>query len=78
MRDAVTAPTAGVLLGLPARGARIEPGDIVVEVDPIAASCHCLGVSDTLRSVATNVVSMVDNREFSPKSLFPIEPALAR
>jgi xanthine dehydrogenase accessory factor len=54
--DAVAAPADGVLLGLAARGARIEPGDVVVEVDSARTKHTCHGIEDAARRRALRVV----------------------
>ena len=51
------APEGGVLLGLAARGARIEPGDTLVEVDPGGVAFRCYGVGEGPRRIAASVVS---------------------
>jgi hypothetical protein len=58
--EAVAAPATGFLLGLAARGARIQPGDALVEVDPAGASCRCHGVDAASRAVAASVLSVLD------------------
>jgi xanthine dehydrogenase accessory factor len=55
--EVVAAPTAGVLLGLAARGARIEPGDMLVEVDPGGVAHRCFGVTAGPRRIAEVVVA---------------------
>jgi xanthine dehydrogenase accessory factor len=55
--EAIAAPAGGALLGLAARGARIEPGDKLVEVDPAGVAYRCYGVGDTPRQVAARVLS---------------------
>ena len=42
--QAIAAPANGVLLGLAARGARIEPGDPLLEVDPAGVPHRCFGI----------------------------------
>ena len=54
--DPIRAPSRGVLLGLAARGARIEPGDILVEVDPVGAEHECYGVSKDAGRTARRVL----------------------
>lgn len=60
--EAVAAPATGVLLGLAARGARIQPGDELVEVDPSGALCRCHGVGAASRAVAASVLSALASR----------------
>lgn len=55
--QAIMAPAGGVLVGLAARGARIEPGDTLVEVDPGGIAHRCYGVSGAARRVAAGVLS---------------------
>ena len=55
--DVVQAPASGVLLGLAARGARIEPGDTLVEVDPARPKHACYGVADHARLTALRVLA---------------------
>ena len=59
--DAVAAPADGVLLGLPARGARIEPGDILVEVDLVRAGHQCYGIAAAARATAARVVAAIEH-----------------
>jgi xanthine dehydrogenase accessory factor len=59
----VAAPADGVLLGLSARGARIEPGDQLVEVDPRGVAHRCFGVGDRARRIAERVRSVVVRRD---------------
>jgi xanthine dehydrogenase accessory factor len=60
---AVAAPASGVLLGLAARGARIEPGDELVEVDPNGVSYRCHGIGAGPRTVAATVLSVLAGRK---------------
>lgn len=55
--EVVVAPAAGVLLGLAARGARIEPGDTLVEVDRAGVAYRCHSVSEATRRVAANALA---------------------
>jgi len=55
--DAVEAPARGVLLGLAARGARIEPGDVIVEVDPARTKHACHGIEDAAKRTALRVLA---------------------
>jgi xanthine dehydrogenase accessory factor len=55
--EAVKAPADGVLLGLAARGARIEPGDTLVEVDPEGVAHRCYGVGAGPRRLAASVLA---------------------
>jgi xanthine dehydrogenase accessory factor len=55
--EVIRAPEGGVLLGLAARGARIEPGDTLVEVDPGGIAYQCYGVSEAARRIAARVLS---------------------
>lgn len=57
--DAVRAPCSGVLLGLAARGARIEDGDPLVEVDPAGIAHRCHGVSEWARAIGSKVLRAV-------------------
>ena len=61
--EAVAAPAGGVLLGLAARGARIEPGDTLVEVDPDGVAHRCFGVREGLRRLAATVMSALTDRQ---------------
>ena len=63
--EAVEAPARGVLLGLAARGARIEPGDIVVEVDSTRAEHECYGITDEARHAALRVLEAFEARDGS-------------
>jgi len=60
--QAVAAPASGVLLGLAARGARIEPGDELVEVDPNGVPYRCHGIGAGARKVAANVLAVLAGR----------------
>jgi xanthine dehydrogenase accessory factor len=60
--EVVRAPEAGVLLGLAARGARIEPGDTLVEVDPDGIAYRCYGVSEGPRRIASAVLAALAAR----------------
>jgi xanthine dehydrogenase accessory factor len=55
--EVIAAPASGVLRGLAARGARIEPGDTLVEIDPRGIPFRCHGVGEDSRRVAAIVVS---------------------
>jgi xanthine dehydrogenase accessory factor len=60
--QAIAAPADGVLLGLAARGARIEPGDTLVEVDPSGIAYRCYGVSEGSRRIASGVLAVLAAR----------------
>jgi hypothetical protein len=60
--ETVAAPATGVLLGLAARGARIEPGDELVEVDPNGIPYRCHGIGDEARAVAASVLAILAAR----------------
>ncbi len=60
--ETILAPATGVLLGLAARGARIEPGDPLVEVDPDGIAHRCYGVGDGPRDVASGVLALLASR----------------
>jgi xanthine dehydrogenase accessory factor len=62
--EVIAAPVGGVLLGLAARGARIEPGDKIVEVDPAGVACRCYGVGAGPRHVAARVMSALTSRRY--------------
>ncbi len=53
----VVAPLTGVLRGLAARGARVEPRTNVVEVDPRNDPALCFGVEERPRRVAEGVLA---------------------
>lgn len=55
--DAVTAAANGVLLGLAARGARIEIGDPLVEIDSVRANHACFGITEEARRAALRVLA---------------------
>jgi xanthine dehydrogenase accessory factor len=63
--EIVAAPASGVLLGLAARGARIEPGDELVEVDPSGVSYRCHGVDVGPRKIAADVIAIIARRAAS-------------
>ncbi len=76
--EAIRAPAGGVLLGLAARGARIEPGDKLVEVDPTGVAYRCYGVGAGPRHVAASVMSAITSRGyFQGGALSPNEPGIA-
>ena len=60
--EVIRAPAGGVLLGLAARGARIEPGDTLVEVDPGGVAHRCYGVGEGPRRVATRLLATLAER----------------
>jgi xanthine dehydrogenase accessory factor len=60
--EVIAAPAAGVLLGLAARGARIEPGDTLVEIDPGGVAHRCYGVAGGPRRIAEVVVAALAAR----------------
>jgi xanthine dehydrogenase accessory factor len=64
--EVVVAPAAGVLLGLAARGARIEPGDTLVEVDPAGAAYRCHGIGEGQRRVAASALAALSRRGMLP------------
>lgn len=64
--EIVAAPSGGVLLGLAARGARVEPGDLLAEVDPEGLAHRCYGVRPGLRRLAARVVSELAERTGRP------------
>ena len=59
---AIVAPLAGVLRGLSARGARIVPGQKVVEVDPRGDPALCVGLGERPRRIAAGVVEALAMR----------------
>jgi xanthine dehydrogenase accessory factor len=73
--EIVAAPASGVLLGLAARGARIEPGDELVEVDTSGIAYRCHGIGAGARSVAARVLCVVARR--AAPSDAAIGPAVA-
>ncbi len=76
--EVVTAPAGGVLLGLAARGARIEPGDKLVEVDPAGVAYRCYGVGTGPRRIAAGVMSVFRSRGYFPSGApLPNEPSIA-
>jgi xanthine dehydrogenase accessory factor len=60
--EAIVAPATGVLLGLAARGARIEPGDTLVEIDRAGTAHRCYGVAEDSRRIAEVVVAALAAR----------------
>jgi predicted deacylase len=64
--EVVKAPASGVLLGLAARGARIEPGDTLVEVDCAGVAHRCHGLGAGPRGVAERVLSTLSDRREAP------------
>lgn len=53
----VVAPCAGVLCGLSARGARVQRGQTIVEVDPRGDPALCFGLGDEPLRIARQVVA---------------------
>ena len=53
---AIAAPLGGVLRGLSARGARVTPGQKIVEVDPRGDASTCFGLGERPRRIAAGVV----------------------
>jgi predicted deacylase len=64
--EVIKAPGGGVLLGLAARGARIEPGDTLVEVDGAGLAHHCYGVGAGPRRVASRLLCALEQRQNQP------------
>jgi xanthine dehydrogenase accessory factor len=60
--ERLLAPLAGVLRGLSARGARIAPGQKVIEVDPRGEPSLCFGVGERPRRIARGVVEALAAR----------------
>ena len=60
--ETVAAPASGVLLGLAARGARIQPGDELVEVDTNGVPHRCHGIGAGPRAVAESVLAVLARR----------------
>jgi len=60
--DAVTAPLAGVLRGLSARGARVGAGQKIVEVDPRGEASLCFGLGERPLRIAAGVVEALARR----------------
>jgi xanthine dehydrogenase accessory factor len=58
--EIVAAPASGALVGLAARGARIEPGDTLVEVAHGGFAFRCYGVGDGPRRIASGVLAALD------------------
>jgi xanthine dehydrogenase accessory factor len=67
--EVVAAPMAGVLLGLAARGARIEPGDTLLEVDPEGQAHRCYGIGAGPRRLAAEVLSEFEAGVGGPREL---------
>jgi xanthine dehydrogenase accessory factor len=66
--EPVTVPIDGVLLGLSARGARIESGDTLVEVDPDGMPHRCYGIAAGPRRLAASVLSAFAIRVARPRA----------
>ena len=69
--EAIAAPVDGVLLGLAARGARVEPGDTLVEVDPDGLAHRCYGIGAGPRRLAASVLSEFAMRVQRPRERRP-------
>jgi xanthine dehydrogenase accessory factor len=64
--EVIKAPGSGVLLGLAARGARIELGDTLVEVDGAGVAHRCYGVGAGPRQVASRLLCALGERQNQP------------
>jgi xanthine dehydrogenase accessory factor len=53
--ETISAPRAGILVGLTARGARVEPGDELVEIHADRAVPQCYGLAEGPRRIAERV-----------------------
>jgi len=58
-----------VIRGLPARGARVSSGDIVLHIDPAGDPARCFGIESSARAFADKVVREVRDCGFAPSSL---------
>jgi len=58
----IVAPVAGVLRGLTARGARVSPGQKVVEIDPRGEPALCFGIGERPRRIAAGVLEALATR----------------
>jgi len=58
--EVIRAPDSGELPGLAARGARIEPGDTLVKVDPDGIADRCYDVNEGPRRIASGVRAALD------------------
>jgi len=56
-RQPIVAPADGVFRGLAARGARVHPGVVVIEVDPRGDSASCFGLGQRQRRIAANLMN---------------------
>ncbi len=54
--DPIVAPVAGVIRGLPARGARLRSGDVALDIDPAGDRPSCFRTEDRIRALAEKVV----------------------
>jgi len=61
----LVAPVAGVLLGLSARGARVDAGAIVAEVDPRDVAENCYGLDERGVRVSEGVLASLEVRALS-------------
>jgi xanthine dehydrogenase accessory factor len=59
---AIFAPMSGVLRGLTARGARVDAGNKIVEVDPRGDATCCFGIAERPRAVAAGAVAALQQR----------------
>jgi xanthine dehydrogenase accessory factor len=66
--EPIAAPIDGVLIGLSARGARVESGDTLVEVDPDGMPHRCYGIAAGPRRVAASVLSVFAVRVDRPRA----------
>ncbi len=62
----VAAPLTGVLRGLSARGARVEPSTKIIEVDPRNDPALCFGVEERPRRVAEGVLAVLSRAHALP------------
>jgi hypothetical protein len=62
----IVSATAGVLTALAARGARIDAGHTLAEIDPRCGAAHCFGIAPQTRAIAHRVGAAIRNATKGP------------
>jgi len=65
--EGIASPADGVLLGLAARGARIDVGDPLAEVDPDGERSRCFGIRAEAWRIAEDFVATIARGSRSPR-----------
>jgi len=59
-KASIKAPMGGILVGVAARGARIEPGDPLAEIDAVGEPSCGYGIAESARRIANRVAKAVE------------------